>query len=468
MPTYGGDEVNALVIDVGSTWTRAGFAGEDLPRALFPSHVGYIESEADIADIPEESKAASPGPADADVEMGDASAIADAHKQQAEGDSRVAEKGETRKQKIREYFVGDTESSTWRSGMEIGGPLEQGLVNDWDVYEKIWEYAFKSRLHVRPEEHPVMVSEAAWNTSPLRAKLVEMAFEKFNSPAFYVCKTPVLSAFGAGKHTALVVDVGGQMTSTCAVYEGFCLTKSLVKQEVGGELISEQILERLKEEYKYELTPLFDIKSKAPVETLQQPVVSRYGREGTTASYLKDMRLRAVQEFKESVCEFIERPYDAALVNSKPQKPFEFPDGFNVSVGALRYALPEILFNPNQFLTRRPKRLENVGLMGVHEMAVRSVLTSDVDLRPQLLNNVVLAGGSSLFPCFCDRMSVMLQDACPGSRIKFFSLNSKTERKSTAWLGGSILASLGTFHQLWISRAEYDEHGASIVDKKCQ
>ncbi|KAJ2021819.1 NuA4 histone acetyltransferase subunit [Coemansia sp. IMI 209128] len=468
MPTYGGDEVNALVIDVGSTWTRAGFAGEDLPQALFPSQVGYIESEEDVADLPEEPKAASPRPMDTDVEMGDATAAADAQKQQAEGDSRVAEKGETRKQKVRKYFVGDTESSTWRSGMEIGGPLEHGLVSDWDVYEKIWEYAFKSRLHVRPEEHPVMVSEAAWNTAPLRAKLVEMAFEKFNSPAFFVCKTPVLSAFGVGKHTALVVDVGGQMTSTCAVYEGFCLTKSLVKQEVGGELISEQILERLKDEYKYEPTPLFDIKSKAPVDTLQQPVVSRYGREGTTASYLHDMRLRAVQEFKESVCEFIERPYDAALVNSKPLKPFEFADGFNVSVGALRYAAPEIMFNPNQFLTRRPKRLENVSLMGVHEMAVRSVLTSDVDLRPQLLNNVVLSGGSSLFPCFSDRIAVMLQDACPGSRIKYYSLNSKTERKSTAWLGGSILASLGTFHQLWISRAEYDEQGASVVDKKCQ
>ncbi|KAJ2908039.1 NuA4 histone acetyltransferase subunit [Coemansia aciculifera] len=469
MPTYGGDEVNALVIDVGSTWTRAGFAGEDLPRALFPSHVGYIESEQDIADIPEEPKSAgTEATTDPDVEMGDGSAAADLHMQQASEDNRVAEKGEARKQKTRKYFVGDTESATWRAGMEIGGPLEHGLVSDWDMYEKIWEYAVKSRLHVRPEEHPVMVSEAAWNTSSLRAKLVEMAFEKFNSPAFYVCKTPVLSAFGAGKHTALVVDVGGQMTSTCAVYEGFCLTKTLVKQEVGGELISEQILERLKGDYKYELTPLFDIKSKALVETLKQPAVLRYNREGTTESYLKDMRLRAMPEFKESVCEIIERPYDVALVNSKPQKPFEFPDGFNISVGAMRYAVPEILFNPNQFLSKRPKRLEGVGLLGVHEMAVKSVFNSDVDLRPQLLNNVVMAGGSTLFPCFHDRLVVMLQDACPGSRIKFYSLPSKTERKATAWLGGSVLASLGTFHQLWISRAEYDEHGASIVDKKCQ
>ncbi|KAJ2007522.1 NuA4 histone acetyltransferase subunit [Coemansia thaxteri] len=466
MPTYGGDEVNALVIDVGSTWTRAGFAGEDLPRALFPSHVGYIESEVDIAEASDDPKPAAV--ADTDVEMGDASSANGATKQQAESDERVTAKGEGRKQKTRKYYVGDTESATWRAGMEIGGPLEQGLVSDWDVYEKIWEYAFKSRLHVRPEEHPVMVSEAAWNTSALRAKLVEMAFEKFNSPAFYVCKTPVLSAFGAGKHTGLVVDVGGDMTSTCAVYEGFCLTKSLCKQELGGELISEQILEKLKEEYDYELTPLFDIKSKAQVETLQKPVLSKHDREGTTSSYLSEMRLRAVQELKESVCEFIERPYDARLVGSKPQKPFEFPDGFNISVGALRFAMPEILFNPNQFLVKRPKRFENTSLLGLHEMVVKSVMASDVDLRPQLLNNVVLAGGSSLFPSYPDRMAVMLQDACPGSRIKFSPLNSKTERKATAWLGGSILASLGTFHQLWISRAEYDEHGASIVDKKCQ
>ncbi|KAJ2325266.1 NuA4 histone acetyltransferase subunit, partial [Coemansia sp. RSA 2681] len=142
MPTYGGDEVNALVLDVGSTWTRAGFAGEDLPRALFPSQVGYIESE----------KSEEPEAAAADVEMDD--------------DSSAAEK--PRKHTQRTYFVGDTESSTWRSGMEIGGPLTDGLVSDWDAYEKIWEYAFKTRQHVRTSEHPVLVSEAAWSTSAQR------------------------------------------------------------------------------------------------------------------------------------------------------------------------------------------------------------------------------------------------------------------------------------------------------------
>ena len=41
------------------------------------------------------------------------------------------------------------------------------------------------------------------------------------------------------------------------------------------------------------------------------------------------------------------------------------------------------------------------------------------------------------------------------------------ERKYSVWIGGSILASLSTFQQTWVTRREYDEHGASIVRSKC-
>ncbi|KAJ2548766.1 NuA4 histone acetyltransferase subunit [Coemansia sp. RSA 1933] len=463
MPTYGGDEVNAVVLDIGSTWTRAGFAGEDMPKAYFPSGVGYIESEVEESertDEPKQNGAATAGE-DNDVDMAET----------ASGKGSVKGEEGGRKQKTRKYYVGDTESSTWHAGMEMVGPMEQGLVKDWDVYEKIWEYALKSRLRVRAEEHPVLVSEAAWSTSEQRAKLVELAFERFSSPAFYVCKTPVLAAFGTGRHTGLVVDVGGENTSACAVYEGFCLTKTVCHQATGGELISAQMLDKLKSELGYEPTPIFDIKAKAPVDIMQKPMVTRYGRDGTSDSFLQAMRLRAMNEVKETTCEVIERPYEAGYVDAKPTKPFEFADGFNLSVGSLRYALPEILFNPNQFIGTRPAHLQQgaaAGLMGVHEIALKSVMASDVDLRPQLLNSVVIAGGSALFPGFNDRFSAAMQGACPGSRMKLYAPSSNAERKVTAWLGGSVLASLGTFHQLWISRTEYDEHGASIVDKKCQ
>jgi actin-related protein len=42
-----------------------------------------------------------------------------------------------------------------------------------------------------------------------------------------------------------------------------------------------------------------------------------------------------------------------------------------------------------------------------------------------------------------------------------------TEREYANWIGGSVLASLGTFQQMWVSRAEYDEEGPSVVERKC-
>jgi actin-related protein len=42
-----------------------------------------------------------------------------------------------------------------------------------------------------------------------------------------------------------------------------------------------------------------------------------------------------------------------------------------------------------------------------------------------------------------------------------------TDRMFHPWVGGSILASLGSFQQMWISREEFDEMGKAVVDKKC-
>ena len=53
-------------------------------------------------------------------------------------------------------------------------------------------------------------------------------------------------------------------------------------------------------------------------------------------------------------------------------------------------------------------------------------------------------------------------------KVKLVAGSSVTnERKWSAWLGGSILGSLGAFHDMWVSKAEYDEHGAGILERKC-
>lgn len=64
-----------------------------------------------------------------------------------------------------------------------------------------------------------------------------------------------------------------------------------------------------------------------------------------------------------------------------------------------------------------------------------------------------------------DRMQKEITALAP-STIKI-KIIAPPERKYSVWIGGSILASLSTFQQMWISKIEYDESGPGIVHRKC-
>jgi actin-related protein len=70
---------------------------------------------------------------------------------------------------------------------------------------------------------------------------------------------------------------------------------------------------------------------------------------------------------------------------------------------------------------------------------------------------VNISGVSELLP------NLINQTPYFGSKTKVTLL---PEKNSSTWLGGSILASLGVFQPVWISKAEYDEYGPSIINRK--
>ena len=101
-------------------------------------------------------------------------------------------------------------------------------------------------------------------------------------------------------------------------------------------------------------------------------------------------------------------------------------------------------------------------------MILKAAQAVDVDSRAAMFSNIVCVGGSTFLPGFTDRLSYELSVAAPNQRIKIHSPGNYTERRHSTWLGGSILASLGTFHQLWVSKQEYEEHGSAIVHARCK
>ncbi|KAJ9079069.1 NuA4 histone acetyltransferase subunit, variant 2 [Entomophthora muscae] len=238
--------------------------------------------------------------------------------------------------------------------------------------------------------------------------MAELAFEKFGAPALYFSSTAVLSAFACGKATGLVIDSGSSVTSVVPVYEGYALKKGIRKQALAGDYISDCIIEGLERQYKYQITPPYQIQSRTAVESGEQPKVVLKPQPAATESYHKAKLQMAVSEFKESTCQVFETLYDKDQVASRPGKPYEFHDGFNTIFGSERYKFPEVLFQPDLLSG------QSSDFMGLHHLALDSVASCDVELRPHLLSNIVATGGTTLFPGFIDRLSVELASSAYG------------------------------------------------------
>ena len=135
---------------------------------------------------------------------------------------------------------------------------------------------------------------------------------------------------------------------------------------------------------------------------------------------------------------------------------YELPDGTQITLEHERFLCPEALFQPS-FMGKSG--------LGLHECVHHSVMNCDVDLHRNLYANVILGGGSTMFPGFCERLTREVTNLAP-SRTQVTVVASPNRRYS-AWIGGAAFASTATFQQMWISKAEYDEVGASIVHRKC-
>uniref|UniRef100_A0A7S1ENS4 Uncharacterized protein n=1 Tax=Ostreococcus mediterraneus TaxID=1486918 RepID=A0A7S1ENS4_9CHLO len=150
---------------------------------------------------------------------------------------------------------------------------------------------------------------------------------------------------------------------------------------------------------------------------------------------------------------------------------YELPDGNTVEVGVERFQIPELLFQPELLKEMNitvPGIDGDTKLKSIQELVLECINNSDVDVRKDLWGNLALSGGSSMFTSMRERVEGALFDHAPQNvRTKVIASMNSVERRFATWIGGSILASLGSFQQLWMSKQEYEEHGASLIGKKC-
>ncbi|KAK6184521.1 hypothetical protein SNE40_001833 [Patella caerulea] len=420
---YGGDEVGAIVFDIGSYSFRAGFAGEDTPKTEMPTHVGIVDDletamETDTLDVP--------------------------------------------KQPDRKYFMDTVHIKVPRKKMDMVSFLKDGMVDNWDVFEKVMDYTYERHIKSDADHHPVMMSEPAWNTREKRERMTEIMFEKYNVPAFFLSKSPVLSAFANGRSTALILDSGATHTSAVPVYDGYVLQHGIVKSPLAGDFVTVEC-RKMMEELNVEVIPPYLIQSKEEVKENEPPKWKKKDICEVTKSFHNYMVKDVLQDFAASVLNVSDAPYDQETVDSMPLFHYEFPNGYNMDFGSERFKACEGLFDPSII-----KDIPGNTMLGAGHVVTTSVGMCDIDCRPSLYGSVIVVGGNTLLGGFTERLNRDLSSKTPPSmRLKIIAATSTAERRFSSWIGGSILASLGAFQQMWISKQEYDEGGKSCVERKC-
>ncbi|XDA71288.1 hypothetical protein R6Z07F_001640 [Ovis aries] len=322
-----------------------------------------------------------------------------------------------------EVCVGD-QAEQRRSSLSISYPVERGLITSWGDMEIMWQHIYDDNLGLKPCDGPVLITESALNPLANRQRVTEVFFEHLEVPAFFMSIQGVLALFAAGFTTGFVLNSGAGVTQCVPIFEGYCLPHGVQQLDLAGLDLTNHLMMLLKE----------------------KGIMLLHASDRKIITDIKETYCYVAMNFEE------EKAKKAACI----EKIYQLPDGKKFKLHNQLFHCPEALFSPSLMHLETP---------GIDKMCFSSIMKCDTDLRNAFFSNIILAGGSTSFPGLDKRLVKDIAKMVPANTP--VQVIAPPERKISVWMGGSILASLSAFQDMWITAAEYKEVGPNIVHQRC-
>ena len=281
-----------------------------------------------------------------------------------------------------------------------------GVVSHYDSLDSLYDLIICNKLDISPPDYGIMVSEQPVGPKINRERRLEMMMERFQFAEFCTAKSSSLALFAHGRSTGLVVDSGYQKTHIVPVYHGYCLPLAILRaDDIGGRQCTANL----------------------------RDIIRLSGHQ---------LDIETTRNIKEKLCYCrSEGDIEPALATV-----FKLPDNSKISLQDELHQATEIIFRA-----------------GLSKLTQESIYKCDVDLKTSLLfENIIPVGGNTMFPGFDSRL---LDQNLASFGKPACVVESTGPRDTAVWRGAQMMAEMSSCE--WVTRAEYEEFGASVAHRKC-